>query len=244
MKFFTTEQLGEKQSLTPEGFLLCEDVPIARTGTMIYGADEVPITASADGFVRVRREEEDVFAPKYLASLNGKSVVIRHPEEDVTPDNWKDYTVGVVLNPRRGAGAQNDLLIADLLITDAEGIRLIRAKDLREVSCGYQADYDEIAVGEGKQYNFIANHVALVEAGRCGSRCSIADHKPDLGEQAMSRTIDKAATTRRVRIADEIMRAWKAKDEEGMTNALNELKTDDEDGEETAPAEERNFGDL
>lgn len=224
MKFFTTEQLGQKQSLTPEGFLLCQDVPVARTGVMIYGPNEVPIAPGSDGLIRVTRDEEDVFDPKYIASLNGKSVVIRHPEDDVNPTNWKDYTVGIVMNPRRGEGNQADLLLADLLITDPEGIALVRAGEMREVSCGYQADYDETAPGLGRQYNFIANHVALVEQGRCGARCSIADHKPE-GVPDMTRTHDKAP--RRVKIADRILRAFRAQDEEGMNSALEDLTGDE-----------------
>ena len=31
------EQIGPMQAMTPEGFLLCKDVPIARTGVMTYG---------------------------------------------------------------------------------------------------------------------------------------------------------------------------------------------------------------
>ena len=227
MKFLTTEQLGDTQSLTPEGFLLCEGVPVARTGVMIYGPDEIPVSSGPDGVVRVTRDEEDVFDPKYMASLNGKSVVIHHPEQDVDPSNWKDFTVGVVLNPRRGKDSQADLLLCDLLITDAEGIQLIREGTLREVSCGYQADYDEIEPGLGRQYNFIGNHIALVEKGRCGSRCSIADHET-IGDIDMARTNDETLP-RRVRIADRILKALKARDEEGIAAAAEELKTGDEE---------------
>lgn len=43
------------------------------------------------------------------------------------------------------------------------------------------------------------------------------------------RTIDKSQALRRTRIHDEIMKAWKAKDEEGMAAALEELNTGDEE---------------
>jgi len=85
--------------MTPEGFLLCEDVPIARTGVMFYGPDETPIEANKDGLVRIMREAEDVFSPETIASYHGKSVVDDHPNEDVTPLNWKELTVGVCMNP-------------------------------------------------------------------------------------------------------------------------------------------------
>ncbi len=41
--FYTTEQISEHISKTPEGFLLCESVPIARVGDYEYSKDEVPI---------------------------------------------------------------------------------------------------------------------------------------------------------------------------------------------------------
>jgi uncharacterized protein len=36
MKFYVTERIGPKPGFTPEGFLLCEEVPIARVGIMDY----------------------------------------------------------------------------------------------------------------------------------------------------------------------------------------------------------------
>lgn len=176
-RFYTIEQLGEKQSLTPEGFLLCEDVPIARTGSMKYGPGETPIPTGPDGYVLIDRTEEEVFSELYIASLVGKPVTIEHPPEDVVPSNYKTYAAGTVLNPRRGTGMQSDLLIADLLVTDPAAIRAIRQEGLREISVGYDAQYDEDAPGHGHQYNLIGNHVALVDSGRCGGRCSIGDSK-------------------------------------------------------------------
>src|SRR5271166_3724303 len=106
MKFYVKEKLGAVQSVTPEGFLLCEEVPIARTGTMIYGPDETPISVGPDGIVRIDRDAEEVFRPETIASANGKPVVDEHPEDgEVRPDNWRELAVGVTLNPRRGAGA-------------------------------------------------------------------------------------------------------------------------------------------
>lgn len=206
IRFYTVEKLGRKQSLTPEGYLLCEAVPVARTGQMIYGPDETPIEAGPEGFVRIDREEDEVFRPETLASYVGKSVTNDHPPEDVKPENWKDYEVGVVLNPRRGVGAEDDLLICDLLIKDPEAIEAVR-DGKREVSVGYDADYEEIASGRGRQHNIIVNHVALVEEGRCGPRCAIGDRKPSL------QSTEKRMTTK---VIDLLRRAFKAKDEKEL----------------------------
>jgi hypothetical protein len=126
MRFYTTEQLGEKQSFTPEGFLLCEDVPIARTGQMIYGPDETPIAAGDDGVVRIDSSPDEVFRPETIASFAGKPGTNDRPPEDVTPDNWRQYDIGTVLNPRRGEGALADLLLGDMLIKERDAIDAVR----------------------------------------------------------------------------------------------------------------------
>ena len=168
-------RLGSKQALTPEGFLLCMDVPIARTGTQQYLAEELPaLVAGRDGIIHVERREQEVFDPATIMSFEGKDVVDDHPDEMVHPGTYKTHTVGVVLRPRRGEGIDNDLIIADLLIKDADAIAAVRAGK-REVSCGYDADYEQLEPGRARQMKIIGNHVALVDRGRCGSRCSIGD---------------------------------------------------------------------
>ena len=217
MKFYTTEKLGPKQSLTPEGFLLCEDVPIARTGTMIYGPGETPIDVGPDGIAKIEREPEQVFRPETIASINGKPVVDEHPEKDVDPENWRQLAVGVGINPRRGAGAMDDLLIADLLITDKDIIPLVR-DGKREISLGYDADYEEIAPGRGRQKNILVNHIALVESGRCGPRCAIGDHAAPI-------TVKENQMTLRERIKN----AFKQKDEGALTAVLDELPEEEKE---------------
>jgi hypothetical protein len=228
MPFYTTEQLGPTQSLTPDGFLLCERVPIARTGTQLYGPGEVPVEAGSDGIIRIIRDESEVFRPETIASFEGKPVTLDHPALFVGPETWKELTVGVVQNVRRGDGFDSDLLLADLLITDAAAIKLVRAepdddkpgqfkRPLREVSCGYDANYVQESPGVGYQRDIIGNHVALVERGRAGSRCSIQDkepenmttptkdNKPSLIQRLMARvfTMDEAQLEQLVNDSDE-----------------------------------------
>lgn len=161
---------------TPEGFLVCVGVPIARTGEMIYGDGETPLDTDDEGKVIITRDEKDVFNPKTMASFEGKPVTITHPSEFVTPENWARLAKGVVQNVRRGVGDSKNDLIADLLITDSVAINLIK-NGLREVSCGYEASYSQDDEGEGKQTRIIGNHLALVDQGRAGSSYAINDHK-------------------------------------------------------------------
>ena len=176
MKFYTTSKLSENMHETPEGYLVCIGVAIARTGEMIYGPGETPLEAGIDGKTVVDRKQEEVFRPETIASFEGKSVTIQHPSDFVSPENWKQLTKGILQNVRRGMGEQENDLVADLLITDSVAITLVKS-GLREVSCGYEADYVQTGIGRGMQTKIVGNHLALVEEGRAGSSYAINDHK-------------------------------------------------------------------
>ncbi len=184
-KFHSVAKLSENISETPEGFLVCLGVAITRAGDLVYSPSETPVTAG-DGPTIITRTIEDIHDPATIASFEGKPVTINHPDDFVTPDNWRELAVGVVQNARPGEGEDDDKLLADLLITDREAISAIKSKMLREVSCGYEAEYIEVSPGIGRQFNIIGNHVALVASGRCGSECAIFDHAPKKEEAPMT----------------------------------------------------------
>lgn len=179
MQVLTTDEISPRQHLTPEGFLLCLEVPVARVGEMIYVAGEVPVEPGSDGLCRVYRNAEHLFADDAIQSLLGKDVIDEHPPagELVTPKNRQKLSRGTVLNPRQGTGDNSDVIMCDLLIMDKDLIRK-RQEGKVEVSAGYEADYEDNGDGTGQQTNIIFNHVALVERGRCGPRCAIGDHQP------------------------------------------------------------------
>ena len=176
-KYYSVASLSERLKETPEGFLICEGVPITRAGDLLYSPFETPVTPG-NGHTIISRTVEDIHDPATIASFEGKPVTINHPDDFVTPENWRELAVGVVQNVRPGEGEDEDKLLADLLITDFEAINAVKSKRLREVSCGYEAEYVEEAPGKGRQENIIGNHVALVAAGRCGPECAIFDHAP------------------------------------------------------------------
>lgn len=178
-KFFCTAKLSENISKTPEGYLLCKNVPIGRTGVMEYGPGETPLEVGDDGVVYVSRTAEELFRPQTIASFEGKSVTIRHPEEFVNPNNWKELTKGTLHNIRQADEVDDDgeeVLLADVLVTDHFAIGLVE-NGLREVSCGYEAEYEQTGPGKGKQTNIVGNHLALVEQGRAGATYAIRDSK-------------------------------------------------------------------
>lgn len=223
---YTTEKIGPNRELTPEGFLLCKDVPVARTGTMLYGPNEITgTTPGPDGIVKAHRSDEDVFCPTVLASALGKPITNDHPDGDVNPSNWKEEAHGMALNVRRGDGLMDDLLLMDLLFTTEEGIEAVQ-DGKREISLGYNANYEEIAEGEYRQFNIVINHIALVEEGRCGPRCAIKDKKPT---EVITVTKDKKLNkTGLAKIIDLIIRASSTKDSEEIKNIVDEVINDNE----------------
>ena len=251
LRFYTTEKLGPNQELTPEKFLLCKNVAIARTGSQIYGPGETPIEVGNDGTSIVTREAKEVFHPDTIASFHGKPVVDDHPEEDVTPANWAQLAKGTVMDPRRGEGIEDHLLIADLLITDKAMIEAVLEGKV-EVSCGYDADYEEDAPGRGRQVGILGNHVAIVEAGRCGPRCAIRDsaRKSSGGTTVAKKTLtfdsvtksilkrfrdgDKSEEALKKVVDEELEKVKDAKeDEEGEGDTHIHIGTGDKDFEET-----------
>lgn len=181
-RYLITSELGPQRHKTPEGFLICSAVPIARTGEYEYYASEgmsPGIEAGPDGRIISRREADDVFSPAALASFEGKPVTLGHPDVDaVTPDDWRQYAVGHVTNVRRGEGDDADKVVADLVISDAAAIDAIDG-GLREVSCGYDVTLEQVEPGVERQTRIRGNHVALVQQGRAGSECAIRDTKPE-----------------------------------------------------------------
>jgi hypothetical protein len=168
--------LGPRQKLTREGFLLCGGVPLARAGRQLYHASELPNLGQRDGWISVAREPSEVFHPDSIRSFQGRPLVDEHPADVVDPDNHAGHAIGVVTNVRRGGPPDDDVLLGDLLVTARRGIALIRGGK-RAVSVGYSADYARDADGIVRQRNIVVNHVALVNEGRCGPRCSIGDSK-------------------------------------------------------------------
>lgn len=85
-KAYFGSRISANMITTPEGYLVCKNVPVARTGTQQYrgcefGADE------PNKIYNVTRSEPEVFDKAAVASFEGKPVCDEHPDTDVTPDN-------------------------------------------------------------------------------------------------------------------------------------------------------------
>jgi hypothetical protein len=200
MRYHTVSEISANRKKTPEGYLVCLGVPVARAGVLEYDAEELGDEFAEDeGTVLISRDVSVIFDPAAVASYEGKPVTIGHPDDDVTPDNWRDEAMGHAQNVRPGSGEEADLLLADLVVTDPVAIELIESGELREVSCGYDAEYERVAPGKGRQHAVRGNHIALVDRGRNGPRCGIKDG--DMKSAMMKKVWDALSRNPRVKKA-------------------------------------------
>src|SRR5579884_795103 len=91
---FLGYEISDNLSATPEGFLICHNVPIARIGTQKYYGQEIGATNLFDKEVTVYRLADEVFSKRTLMSFEGKPVTDDHPSNAVTPDNYGAYAKG------------------------------------------------------------------------------------------------------------------------------------------------------
>ncbi len=162
---------------SPEGYLICRDVPINRTGVQDYLAGELGLDGDPERVVKVYRLPEDVFAPAALASFEGKDVTDNHPPEMLTAENQSAYSKGHLEHVRR----VGDNTVADLFIKDPVLASQVESGAMREVSCGYNCKFEPYLDGY-RQTNIIGNHLAVVPRGRAGHDVAIHDAAAQAGK--------------------------------------------------------------
>lgn len=146
----------------PDGSMIVEGV-VARVGVLEY--------LTPDGSMWREMVTADTLRNS-APGLIGAPVTMEHPPEDVTPDTWKEYAEGTVLD------ARFDEETGELqAVMSVNNVDLLKAIDdgKEELSPGYLADVDETpgdspegqydAVQSGRLYN----HVAFVDDARGGS---------------------------------------------------------------------------
>lgn len=166
MRILCNVKLSPHRYKTPEGYLYCKDAIIARTGPQTYLKSEIIEGSDSDEYIDVDRKPEEVFSEKTMASFEKKPLTIDHPSVSVGPENYKDLAVGHIENVHKGEFEGQPVMLADIIVNDAEAIALIESGEMVELSCGYDCD---ITSGDNpEQINIRGNHVALCEQGRAG----------------------------------------------------------------------------
>ena len=151
---------------------------IARTGLHTYAGDEIPGGHFNDrAVVHVLRPASEVFADEAMQSFAGLPITLGHPDSGVHADNYKAETVGVSTGTPVRDG---DFLTVPLSIRDGETVAKIIEAGGMQISNGYTVDLDATAgtTSTGDAYDAIqrnirGNHIALVDAARCGPECRI-----------------------------------------------------------------------
>lgn len=168
-------KLSPHMTETPEGFLICHDVKIARTGTQNYLAREIGLDGMPERVLQVTRRAEDVFDPAAIASFEGKDVTNTHPSEMIVQETQAAYSKGHAENVRR----VGDYLVADLYLKDPTLISEVKNGSMRDVSCGYYCQYEADGAGY-RQTHIRGNHIAIVPRGRAGRDVAIKDSAAEL----------------------------------------------------------------
>lgn len=168
--------------ITPQGYIKTT-ARITKGAVLQYYGHEIGLTDSrANQIINVHRTLEELSKPETLKSIDGMPLTITHPpDKKVSADDWKDKTVGHVQNPR----VEGNYIVCDVYIQDKSAIELLKDKDIRELSVGYEpADIQEIN-GQFYHINIRVNHIAIVAEGRAGSDCRLNDSKPKIGANLM-----------------------------------------------------------
>lgn len=226
MRVFYGSRLSDNMTLTPEGYLICLNVPIARTGSQQYLRSELGLLdGDTNSIVDVMRTEAEVFAAATIASFEGKPVTDDHPPVSVTAENIVAYGNGHAQNIRRGIGEESDLLLADLVINAPKLIQEIQ-NGRREISCGYDCEYMQDEQGRLYQSSIRGNHVAVVPAGRAGHRVAIKDSDESKHSKNEERGKPKMANTKNNPsfIARLFSRAVKDMEPEEVAEAVDEIQ--------------------
>lgn len=168
MRFLVAEKLGPHKFKTPEGYLICTDAILSRTGKQEYKRCELfgDTCEDPDKIVNVERTDDEVFSDKAMASFENKAVCIEHPDHDVNAENHNEFAVGFVRDIHKGEDNGKPVMMGTLVITDKDAVEAVESGEYKELSCGYDCDIDDD--GEPCQRNIRGNHVALCKQGRAG----------------------------------------------------------------------------
>lgn len=241
-KAFYGSRISENRIRTPEGFLICKNVPIARVGTQEYLGEELGLEGYENVLVNVVRTEQEVFSHKTIASFEGKPFTDDHPEQEefVTAENYKQYVKGHVTNVRRGQGDFSDKLLADIIVYDKTVIEEIENNQKREISCGYACDYNVDENGDVFQVNITGNHVALVDEGRAGHSVKILDHNKQY--KGVRKNMPKMKNTKQIiaRLFPSFAKDASPEEIEEVVTAINEVQDEEITTQDEQPAAEEN----
>lgn len=232
MKVLISEKLSPHKVKTPEGYLICTDAILARTGKQTYYKSELYGDSCDDPakIIELDRPESEVFADKTLYSFENKPLTVEHPDEDVNVENYDTFSVGFVRDVKKSIIDGKPVMTATLVVTNKDAINDIESGKYKELSCGYDCDIDE-SDGEFRQVNIRGNHVALCEHGRAGNARiidSIKDEKHVDEEKEIMKKYAEDKNGRRF-VLEEVSNGIKASNESGRIKMFRSWKEAEEE---------------
>lgn len=226
-----------KYEICPDsGFLRAIGI-CARSGIQEYLGYELGLSGEdANKVFNVYRPKDEVVAS--LSSYNGAIVTDEHPQGGlVLTEDAKELTKG---NVSEANGFERDgeyYIIAKTTITDSDLIQKIK-EGKRELSAGYSRDLiAEVGEHNGTPYQYVqrnikVNHVAVVEAGRCGNTCKINLDKKGKTMDGIKIQMDGKTVTMDTAEAIRYMGELKTQRDEAMQEAEETKKSMDATVEE------------
>lgn len=164
------------RKVTEEGYLQVK-AKISRTGIQMYSGPELGIKDKTS--VKVYRPPDEVFHADSMLSFAGKPITNDHPKTPVTSKNFREVSVGMSMGDV--TRTNDDHLQVTLVVTDEKVVKsILEGKD--QLSNGYTCEL-ALTPGttpSGETYDAIqtrirGNHIAFVDAARCGPTCRIGD---------------------------------------------------------------------
>lgn len=184
--FLTDRATTSTRQKLKNGFLRLDAV-LARSGIQLYSAGELGLKdRNPTDTIRVWRPEAEVFKADSMATFASVPVTDDHPEDDVTPENAEALTKGWTGDTVTRDGHK---VVSKITLTSKDLIKKVEDGKV-ELSNGYDCDlvwesgivpaeeHDGGQFYDAKMVNIIGNHVAFVDAGRCGADCRVQDKAP------------------------------------------------------------------
>ena len=184
--------LSPNISKTVHGYLICENVPLCRSGLQEYLGKELKgfpgyedsWGLEPDQRYQIYRPKESVLDPEFIRSIEGNTVVDEHPDGSVVHvGNDQELNCGHVEKVGKGEELDGEVTLkGDLHVKNPELIEKIRPEAdpdadyaVRDVSLGYSLKLKRLEDKTIVMYHLRGNHVAVVTKGRAGPQIAIQD---------------------------------------------------------------------
>lgn len=167
------------KSIDKNGFWLIKKNPISKVGVFPYMGRSISSDCDPDKVYYVYRPAETLRASVPTWDNPPKVFIDDHEMLGDGFTKVDDRPVqGIIYNPV----FEDDVLYADIAVYSEE-LKDKISGGKKELSLGYFCQYrPEVGIYKGQRYDFIqtnmeGNHIALVDAGRCGSDVKVFDSK-------------------------------------------------------------------